>query len=193
MTRYRIIQIVIAGAVVGLRAHGAIQLFRHAPVEIASTEAEARTPSSAEPDVRIAKPSHPRRFADAVLASALFPVGSKTKPSPDGAQPGARVKRELAGARVKRGLGLSQKLHLIGTVQREHGGGEAVVEDLTSKEQGLFRLHERIFQIGELADIQNERILIREGQQEEWLATANPKLDVTALTQPSGPQIGETR
>ena len=193
MTRYRIIQVVIVCAVVGLSAHGAIQLCCHAPVETASAEAEARTPSRAEPDVQSAEPSHPRRFADAVLARALFPVGSKTTPSSNVAQSGPRVKRGLAGARVKRGLGLSQKLNLIGTVQREDGGGVAVVENLTSKEQGLFRLHERIFQIGELADIQNERILIREGQQEEWLATANPKLDVTALTQPSGPQIGETR
>ena len=109
MTCYRIIQIVIACAVGGLSAQGAIQLFRHTPVETASAEAEARTPSRAEPDVQSAESSHPRGFADALLARALFPVGSKPTPSPNGAQPGARVKR---------GLGLSQKLNLIGTVHR---------------------------------------------------------------------------
>ena len=169
MTRYRSLQIIIACAVGGLLAHGAVQRFQRAPIETAPAD----TPEAARPEAQNAEPSRARKHADAILGRKLFPVTPEPLPVADGAQPGVRVEG---------GLNLSRKLSLIGTVQREHGSGVAIVEDLTSKKQGLFRVRERIFQIGELADIQNERILIREGRQEEWLASASPKLDVPALT-----------
>ncbi len=178
MTRYRSIQVVTTCALSGLIVHGAIQLFRSAPVETASADTTARAAATTDSGARGAEPPLPRRYIDAILGRPLFPVMPETASSPDSAQPGVQ------GVRIEGGLSLSRKLSLIGTVQREHGSGVAIVEDLTSKKQSLFRLRERVFQIGELADIQDERILIREGRQEEWLQSTSPRLDATAPAAP---------
>jgi|CXWL01.1.fsa_nt_gi hypothetical protein len=177
MTRYRTIHIVLACAVGGLLAHGAAQVFRSEPIETASADAAPPVPTNRQPEVRHTEAQHPRQYVEAILGRKLFPVAQDSAASPDIAQPGVRVEG---------GLNLSRKLNLIGTVQREHGGGVAIVEELASKKQGLFRLHERVFQIGELAGIQNERILIREGKQEEWLQSASPTLNTTSPSA-SGP------
>lgn len=170
MTRYRSLQLLIACAVGGLLAHGAVQRFQRAPIAPAPPD----TPAAAEPEARSAEPSRARTQADAILSRTLFPVVTpEPLPVADSAHPGVRVEG---------GLNLARKLSLIGTVQREHGSGVAIVEDLTSKKQGLFRLRDRVFQLGELADIQPDRVLIREGRQEEWLASASPTLNAPART-----------
>ncbi|MBH0194768.1 MAG: hypothetical protein HP494_04015 [Nitrospira sp.] len=45
----------------------------------------------------------------------------------------------------------------------------AIVEELASKKQALYRLHEQILNLGEVADIQRNGMVIRQGNLEEWL------------------------
>jgi general secretion pathway protein C len=66
----------------------------------------------------------------------------------------------------------AKKLALIGTVFGPQGGTMAILEDLSTKNQSLYRLGDQLRTVGVLSAIEKDRVLFREGQQEEWLPLA---------------------
>ncbi|HXX73996.1 MAG TPA: type II secretion system protein N [Nitrospiraceae bacterium] len=69
-------------------------------------------------------------------------------------------------------LDVAAKVSLIGIVRGVQGSERAIIEDLTSKKQRLYRVSQHIQDVGELAAIEKDRVLFREGEQEEWLELA---------------------
>ncbi len=66
----------------------------------------------------------------------------------------------------------ARKVSLLGSVLGRDGGVLAVFEDVTSKEQQLYRLGKEVPNVGTLAVIEKDRVLFRSGPSEEWLALA---------------------
>jgi len=115
----------------------------------------------------------PRTLADAIVTSGLFPL------PPDAGNPLAPGQ---AAASAASPLEVGKKLALIGTVFGQQGGIMAILEDLPTKKQSLYRMGEQIPAIGALAAIEKNRVLFREGKQEEWLDLA-----LTQQTQSGAP------
>jgi len=85
-------------------------------------------------------------------------------------------------------LNLASKLKLLGVVIGEHEGVSAIVEELSSKRQLFFRLHDQIPDVGEISEIRRDGMVVRQGDQQELLElTASqtekpPSAPVTAGT-----------
>ncbi|MGA6828449.1 type II secretion system protein N [Nitrospira sp. NS4] len=112
------------------------------------------SPELAEP------PDTPQQSAKVILQSGLFilPPGASTEltataPPPPPPPP----------------LDAAKKVSLSGTVLGKQGGVMAVLEDLASKQQSLYRLGQAVPNVGALAAIEKDRVLFREGTREEWL------------------------
>lgn len=71
-------------------------------------------------------------------------------------------------------LDVAKKINLIGIASGE-SSGSAILEDAATKEQKLFRLHDSVPHVGELAAIDKDRVLFRSGEQEEWLTSVAVK------------------
>jgi general secretion pathway protein C len=69
-------------------------------------------------------------------------------------------------------LNLASKLTLLGVVIGDHGGVSAIVEELSSKRQLFFRLHDQIPDAGEISEIRRDGIVVRQGDQQELLELA---------------------
>jgi general secretion pathway protein C len=69
-------------------------------------------------------------------------------------------------------LNLASKLKLLGVVIGDHEGVSAIVEELSSKRQLYFRLHEQIPDVGEISEIRRDGIVVRQGDQQELLELA---------------------
>jgi general secretion pathway protein C len=61
---------------------------------------------------------------------------------------------------------------LIGTVLGDERGVFAIVEELASKQQSLYHLHDSILDLGEVAEIRRNGIVVRQGNIEELLELA---------------------
>ncbi|MBH0178308.1 MAG: hypothetical protein HP491_10710 [Nitrospira sp.] len=101
------------------------------------------------------------RYADDIRSSGLFLLPATPQE--------ARNQGESGGAAVRASLGAASKIRLIGIVMGDKRGVFAIVEELASKKQTLYRLHEHIVDLGEVADIQRDGMTIRQGNLEEWL------------------------
>jgi general secretion pathway protein C len=109
----------------------------------------------------------PRALADAIVTSGLFPL-------PPGAN-GSLAPAQLTEAPTPP-LEVAKKVALIGTVFGPQGGIMAILEDLPTKKQILYRMGEQIPAVGALSAIEKNRVLFREGKQEEWLDLALTQL-----------------
>jgi general secretion pathway protein C len=69
-------------------------------------------------------------------------------------------------------LNLASKLTLLGVVVGDRGGVAVIVEEISSKRQLFFRLHDQIPDVGEISEIRKDGMLVRQGTQEEFLALA---------------------
>jgi len=102
-----------------------------------------------------------QQLARTIEASGIFPLppasAQKTGSGNSAAEPAPP-------------LDVAKKLHLIGIATGD-SSGSAILEDAETKEQKLFRLHDSIPNIGELAAIDKDRVLFRSGEQEEWLTS----------------------
>ncbi|RPH82043.1 MAG: hypothetical protein EHM80_00385 [Nitrospiraceae bacterium] len=74
-------------------------------------------------------------------------------------------------------LNLASKLKLLGVVIGAHEGVSAIVEELASKRQLFFRLHDHIPDIGEISEIRRDGIVIRLGDQQELLELAASQIE----------------
>lgn len=103
----------------------------------------------------------PTRYADDIRSSGLFLLPATPQET--------RSQGEPAGTAVRASLGAAAQIRLIGIVMGDKRGVFAIVEEQASKKQALYRLHEQIPGLGEVADIQRDGMLIRQGNLEEWL------------------------
>jgi general secretion pathway protein C len=72
---------------------------------------------------------------------------------------------------------VAKKLSLLGTVTGKGGEAMAIIEELSTKQQRLYRLQEVVLTIGSVAAIEKERVLLRHDAQEEWLDLLITKAD----------------
>jgi general secretion pathway protein C len=107
--------------------------------------------------------------AEDVRSSGLFvlpavPQGGLTNPHSNGRGP--------SGTPVRASLGVAAKLRLIGVVLGDQRGVFAIVEELASKQQSLYHLHDSVLDLGEVSEIRRNGIVIRQGNVEELLELA---------------------
>lgn len=69
-------------------------------------------------------------------------------------------------------LNLASKLKLLGVVIGDREGVSAIIEELSSKRQLFFKLHDQIPDVGEISEIRREGIVVRQGDQQELLELA---------------------
>jgi general secretion pathway protein C len=69
-------------------------------------------------------------------------------------------------------LNLASKLTLLGVVIGDQGGVSAIVEELSSKRQLFLRLHDQLHDVGEISEIRRDGIVVRQGDQQEFLELA---------------------
>ncbi len=103
----------------------------------------------------------PAQYAEDVRSSGLFSLPAPPQES-----------RNLSGSigeAVRASLGAASKIRLIGIVMGDRRGVFAIVEELASKKQVLYRLHDQIPDLGEVTDILRNGIVIRKGNLEELI------------------------
>jgi general secretion pathway protein C len=121
--------------------------------------------SDREADTRVSVPA----LAEYIRTSGLFPL----PPDPIGMSTAAG-----SGASPSRApLNLASKLKLLGVVVGDHGGVSAIVEELSSKRQLFFRLHDQIPDVGEISEIRRDGMVVRQGDQQEWLELAASQIE----------------
>ena len=126
-----------------------------------------------------------KALAESILAARLFPI-----PSDTGTLSGASEAAPPLGPP----LNVAKSILLLGTAMNSSTGGIAILEDLSSKKQTLYHLQETVPAVGMIAQIEKDRVLFRQGSQEEWLSLAIGKLSpgfertVSASAQPASPR-----
>lgn len=103
----------------------------------------------------------PTEYAEDVRSSGLFLLPA--------APQGVASQGVSAGAPVRASLGVAAKLRLIGVVLGAQRGVFAIVEELSSKKQVLYRLHDQIPELGEVSEIRRDGMVVRQGDLEELL------------------------
>lgn len=126
----------------------------------------------------------PSALAEQVRMSGLFPL----PPDPIGMTGGI-------GGPVRQSLNVASKIKLLGVVVGDHVGVSAIIEELASKRQLFFRLHDQIPDIGEISEIRHNGIVIRQGDQQELLELSTgqpdkPPVPQVASTGPAAPLSG---
>lgn len=113
----------------------------------------------------------PAQYMEDIRNSGLFALPAVAQSST----------REDPGASVARAsIGAATKIRLIGVVMGDQRGVFAIAEELTSKRQVLYRLHDQILDLGEVADIRRDGMAIRRGNVEEWLELEPAEKQVVA-------------
>ncbi len=74
-------------------------------------------------------------------------------------------------------LNLASKLKLLGVVIGDHEGVSAIVEELSSKRQQFFRLHDQIPDVGEISEIRRDGMVVRQGDQQELLELTTSQIE----------------
>ncbi|MDP1769347.1 MAG: hypothetical protein Q8L74_11160 [Nitrospirota bacterium] len=111
-----------------------------------------------------------------IRTSGLFPLPSDPLNMSVIAGPGAVIPRVS--------LNLAAKLKLLGVVIGDHGGVSVIVEELSSKRQLFFRLHDFIPDVGEISEIRRDGMVIRQGDQQELL-----ELTASQVEKPPAPPV----
>ena len=127
-----------------------------------------------EPDFRASQRNSHQRVQD-ILSSGLFPVPLASKDIT--AQGSVTVPTGPP-------LDVAKKVALVGIVTGMTGTERAILEDLSNKKQGLYQMSQRIPDVGELVAIEKNRVLFREGSQEEWLELAIVKQETAMVPLP---------
>jgi len=133
----------------------------------------------------------PTQAMEHIRSSGLFLLPPPPENGSTGLTPSGR--RGSGGPVVRASLGLAARLRLIGTVLGDERGVFAIVEELTSKQQSLYHLHDSVLDLGEVVEIRRNGIVVRQGNVEELLELAISESQA-ALTGAAGaapnPQTG---
>jgi general secretion pathway protein C len=130
-------------------------------------EGAARSGSDASASAPLLAAYSPAQAMEQIRASGLFVLPPPTETGATGGTTTGR--RGSNGPVVRASLGLATKLRLIGTVLGDERGVFAIVEDLASKQQSLYHLHDSVLDLGEVTEIRRNGIVIRQGNVEEVL------------------------
>jgi general secretion pathway protein C len=103
----------------------------------------------------------PTQAAEDVRSSGLFLLPA----APQGGLTNSDRPGSPGGAPVRASLGLASRIRLIGVVSGDQRF--AIVEELTSKQQTLYRVHDQVLDLGEVSEIRRNGILVRQGNLEE--------------------------
>ncbi|WP_455387689.1 type II secretion system protein N [Petrachloros mirabilis] len=135
-------------------------------------------------------PDHsPEALSEHIRTSGLFPL----PPDPIG-----MANEVVTGSgTVRQTLNAASKIKLLGVVVGSRTGVSAIIEELATKRQFFYRLHEQIPDIGEISEIRHDGILIRQGNQQELLVLSTGQNDKPPAAQiasagPAGPGAGAT-
>jgi general secretion pathway protein C len=115
----------------------------------------------------------PQQAAEDIRASGLFLLPAV--PQGGGGGAAGAVGGGSAGSSgpaVRASIGAAAKIRLIGVVFNDRRGVFAIVEELSSKRQALYRLHEEIPDVGEVSEIHPDGMVVRQGGLEELLQLA---------------------
>jgi len=170
----RLLAALFLGAGAFLLAHSVNAVVENAlvhPVYQAKTEGSV---VAAEPDSRTLRSNSEQRVQD-ILSSGLFPVPQAPK---------NHASQSAANAPDSPPLEVAKKVALVGIVTGMTGTERAILEDLSNKKQGLYQMSQRIPDVGELVAIEKNRVLFREGSQEEWLELAIVKQETAMVPLP---------
>lgn len=140
---------------------------------------EQRHPSSAITETVVSSES-PNHSVDKILQSGLFLLPAASTAVSDQSTAPAAAPLETA-----------KKIVLLGTVMGREGGMMAVLEDLATKKQSLYRLGSPVPNVGTLVEIEKNRVLFRDGEQEEWLSYA-PAQQAGVSTSGYAPPVAKT-
>jgi len=170
----RLLTVLFLSASAFLLAHSVNAVVENALVRSVSQAKTEEAVMAVEPDSRVAQHNSQQRVQD-ILSSGLFPV----PPVPKGITAQGSVT-----APVGPPLDVAKKVALVGTVMGVMGNERAILEDLSNKKQALYQASQRIPDVGELVAIEKNRVLIREGSQEEWLELAIVKQETAMVPLP---------
>ena len=126
-----------------------------------------------------------KALADSILAARLFPLPY---------DPGSLSGGAEAAPPPSPPLNVAKSILLLGTAMNSSTSGFAILEDLSTKKQTLYHLQETVPSVGMIAQIEKDRVLFRQGSQEEWLNLAIGKLSpgfehtISASAQPVSPR-----
>ncbi len=101
-----------------------------------------------------------KALANTILEGRLFAL------RPDYSEGGVETSTHAASLQP---LQVDAKVSLIGTAVDVLRGNSVILEDHASKAQRLYRLNETVQDIGTIVQVEQDRVLIRAGVQEEWL------------------------
>ncbi|MCS6896344.1 MAG: hypothetical protein NZM29_00080 [Nitrospira sp.] len=166
-------------------AHSINAIVEHELVATPALESATLQPVGPSPAVDDAS----LRDVDFIKNSGLFEMP---------ASPVWSTEPDLASAPPKPPLEAAKKVRLIGLVLSDHRPA-AVLEDIASKQQSLFHLHEEVPGIGELRSITRDGVVIGQDDQEELLPLAilsedsahslSPAHTLPSVHKPFGPPI----
>jgi len=126
--------------------------------------------SDREAELRASVPA----MVEHIRTSGLFPL----PPDPLGISTAGPGGPGGPGAPPSRApLNLASKLKLLGVVIGDHDGVSAIVEELSSKRQLFFRLHDQIPDVGEISEIRRDGMVVRQGDQQELLELAASQIE----------------
>lgn len=117
-------------------------------------------------------------LVERIRTSGLFPL------PPDPFNNMGTVGAGSATSPSRAPLNLASKLKLLGVVIGDREGVSAIVEELSSKRQLFFRLHDEIPDVGEISEIRRDGIVVRHGDQQELL-----ELSASQTEKPPAPPI----
>ncbi|MEO6307412.1 MAG: hypothetical protein ABIO96_09450 [Nitrospiraceae bacterium] len=136
--------------------------------------------SDREADVRATLPA----LVERIRTSGLFPLPI------DPLAPLAMGTAGSGASPARAPLNLASKLKLLGVVIGDREGVSAIVEELSSKRQLFFRLHDQIPDAGEISEIRRNGIVVRQGDQQELLELAASQTEKPpSAPVPAGPSV----
>jgi hypothetical protein len=116
------------------------------------------------------------QLAEKIMASGIFDSRQEVPQGDPGGVPGILSTAETVTVQsAEPPIDAAAKIRLIGTAAGPKPLRRAVIEDVSTKKQTLYRLHDSIPGVGEIADIRAEGVLIRRGLQQELLELQNVK------------------
>ncbi|WHZ15108.1 MAG: hypothetical protein OJF52_001949 [Nitrospira sp.] len=117
-----------------------------------------------------------QRLAEEIMASGIFDSRQALSQGAAGGVPETLSTAEPANVQsAEPPIEAAAKVRLIGTASGPQPLRRAVIEDVGTKKQTLYRLHDSIPNVGEIDEIREEGILIRRGHQQEFLELQNVK------------------
>lgn len=128
---------------------------------------------------RSPSPGHSRQLAQDTMASGLFHVSASDRNSTNGS------------GSSKASSKISEQLGLIGIVLSANDSQYAILVERSTGKQSLYRVGQPISNIGQLASIEKNRVLVRSGLKEEWLGLTVVKTD--AGTAPAVPELAKKK